>query len=140
MKVLVTGGKTFRHRDWLWGALDLLHDMTPITQIIEGGGMGTAVRAHEWAHRREVDCLTVLAEWTRLGNAALPTQQTKMAQLKPDVVLVCPGGKETASMIDIAQAHGLKLIYIEKMPVPRGRPDTIVEPRTAPVQIDAKAA
>ena len=138
MRVLVTGSKTFRTRDWLWAALDLLHSRAPITEIIESGSSGAAVRAYEWAGRREVKCTTVLAEWERLGNAALADRHTRMAQLRPDVVLVCPGGPETANMVEIAHAHGLRVIYLEKMPVPRGADDYASEPPE--VVIDAVAA
>ena len=45
MRVLVTGGRTFQDRDWLWAGLDLLHSKRAITEIIEGGATGADVPA-----------------------------------------------------------------------------------------------
>lgn len=117
MKVLVTGGTLFRDRDWLWAGLDLLHSMSPITLIIEGGAIGADCFAKEWAERRGVPIHTEDAEWEKFGKAAGPIRNSKMAQMKPDVVLAAPGHKGTASMVEIAAAHGLRVIHLVKMPV-----------------------
>lgn len=127
MRVLVTGGSTFKERDWLWGGLDLLNSMTPITEIIEGGACGADTFAYEWAYRREVECTVVPAQWEKytaglkLGqkNPAGVIRNADMAKMKPDVVLACPGGAGTANMVKVATAHGLRIIHLEKMPVPR---------------------
>lgn len=119
MKVLVTGGRTFTDRNWLWAGLDLLHSMSPVTEIIEGGATGADVRAQEWAHRRELRCTTVPAQWEKHGRGAGHIRNSEMAQLEPDIVLACPGGDGTESMVKIAKAKGLKVIFLEKMPVAR---------------------
>jgi hypothetical protein len=120
VRVLVTGGRTFTERDWLWAGLDLLHSMDPITEVIEGGATGADVRAQEWAHRREVHCTTVPAQWEKYGRGAGHIRNSEMARLGPDVVLACPGGPGTAGMIKIAKAQGLKVISLEKMPIAKG--------------------
>lgn len=136
MKVLVTGGRTFQDRDWLWAGLDMLDGMQRIDEVIEGGAPGADNRAHEWAYRRERRSVTVPAQWERYGPSAGPIRNTEMAKLKPDIVLACPGGKGTQSMIDIAKAHGLKVVYLAKMPLAKGG---TVASAPSPVQIDAAA-
>jgi hypothetical protein len=126
--VLVTGGRTFNDRPWLWAGLDLLHGMQPITEIIEGGAPGADVRAAEWCQRRlGKEPTTVEAEWEKYSaglkagqkNPAGAIRNREMAKLNPDVVLACPGGPGTADMVKVAKAHRLKVIFLEKMPVAR---------------------
>ena len=133
MKVLVTGGRKFDDRDWLWAGLDLLSEtIGGITEIIEGGAMGADVRAHEWALRRGVNATTVEALWDIHGKSAGYIRNSEMADLKPDFVLACPGGKGTTNMVDIANKRGIKVIYLEKMPVirrgpPKEPPEIIID-------------
>lgn len=128
MRVLVTGGRTFKDRAWLWAGLDLLHSMDPITEVIEGGATGADTIAYEWAYAKEVRCTVVPAQWETYSrglkagqkNPAGAIRNAEMAKMKPDYVLACPGGPGTANMIETAAAHGLKTVYLEKMPVQRG--------------------
>lgn len=117
MKVLVTGGRTFTDRDWLWAALDFLNSMSPITEIIEGGAPGADVRAGEWAYHREVRCIVMPAQWEKYGRGAGFIRNGEMAKLKPNIVLACPGGKGTAHMVEVAKAAKLNVIHLDKMPV-----------------------
>lgn len=127
MRVLVTGGRTFRDRSWLFAGLDMLHKMTPIVEIIEGGATGADTIGYEWAYAREVRCTVVPAQWERYSaglkmgskNPAGAIRNTEMAKMKPDLVLACPGGNGTAHMVEVARAHGLKVIFLEKMPIQR---------------------
>jgi hypothetical protein len=136
MRVLVTGGRTFKDRNWLWAGLDLLHSMQPITEIIEGGAPGADVRAAEWSrHRLSKEPTTVDAEWERYSvglqpgrkNPAGAIRNAQMAKMCPDVVLACPGNDGTADMVRVAHAHRLRIIYLEKMPVLRSNsPDHVL--------------
>lgn len=130
MRVLVTGGRTFRDSQWLWSGLDMIHrhaQLGPITEIIEGGATGADNRAQEWAFRNEIRCITVPAQWERYSaglkagqaNPAGAIRNVEMARLTPDLVLACPGGAGTAHMVATAKAHGLKVVFLEKMPVSR---------------------
>lgn len=123
MRVLVTGGRTFQDREWLWAGLNLIHrhpQMGPITEIIEGGAPGADTRAREWAHWNEIVCTTVPAQWEKHGRAAGYIRNSEMAKMRPDLVLACPGGKGTANMVEIAESSKLRLVRLEKMPVVRG--------------------
>ena len=132
MKILVTGGRDFTSYDqrmWLHAGLNLLHSMQPITELIEGGANGADLAAKNWALWRKgcgdkLILTTVAAEWEkhsplRVGakNPAGAIRNRKMAKLAPDVVLATPGGRGTADMVTVAKAAGLRVIYLEKMPV-----------------------
>lgn len=136
VRILVTGGRTFHDREWLWAALDYLGAIKPITGIIEGGAPGADTCAYEWAYRREIPCLVVPAQWEKHGRSAGMIRNREMAELRPDIVLACPGGKGTTNMVETAKAMGLKVIFLEKMPVPKGAPS----PAERPVVILDQAA
>lgn len=155
MRVLVTGGRefsTYEDRMWLYAGLNLLHSMDAIVELIEGGARGADLAAKNWALWRmacgdKVVLTTVDAEWERYSAGLLAGQKNpagairneEMAKLRPDVVLACPGGVGTANMVATAKAHGLRVIYLEKMPVVRSErgpefgspPITIVDSATA---------
>jgi hypothetical protein len=124
MRVLVTGGRTFADRAWLWAGLDLLHrDLMPITEIIEGGAPGADCFAAEWSRSRlGKEPTTVDAEWEKYSgrpgkNPAGAIRNAKMADMRPDVVLACPGRNGTANMIETARVRGLNVVALERMPV-----------------------
>jgi hypothetical protein len=124
MKVLVTGGRTFRDRAWLFAGLDLLNSMSTITEIIEGGAPGADTLAANWAiwkkDRTGLPKLTAVpAQWDLHGKGAGFIRNGEMAKMRPDVVLACPGGNGTDHMVRTAQAHGLKVVMLERMPVIR---------------------
>lgn len=125
MRVCVTGGRTFTDTAWLHAALDLIHSKQPITEIIEGGAPGADVRAGEWGRRRNVKVTVVPAEWEKHSaglkygqkNPAGVLRNLQMAKMRPDVVLACPGSTGTANMVDTSKKLGLRVIYLEKMPI-----------------------
>lgn len=141
MRVLVTGGREFRDREWLYAALELLHSMDPITELIEGGANGADCLAANWATGKPGLVHTMVpAEWERYGdrlkmgqkNPAGAIRNVVMAKMRPDVVLACPGGRGTQHMVDTARAHGLRVIFLEKMPVAKGPPPLSRSPSPLP--------
>jgi hypothetical protein len=131
LRVLVTGGRTFTDRNWLWAGLDLIHSKQPITEIIEGGAPGADVRAGEWSLSRLGKKATVVeAEWEKHSrglkhgqkNPAGMIRNNQMAALRPDIVLATPGGNGTMHMVEIAKKRGLTVVLLEKMPVTKGPP------------------
>jgi hypothetical protein len=46
-------------------------------------------------------------------------RNNEMAKMRPDVVLATPGGNGTAHMVEVARKAGLRVIFLEKMPVLR---------------------
>jgi hypothetical protein len=133
MRVCVTGGRIFTDTAWLHAGLDLLHQVSGgITEIIEGGATGADVRAGEWSRKRLGKEPTVIeAEWEKYSaglkaghkNPAGVIRNSQMVALRPDVVLACPGGDGTADMVKQSLRKGLKVIFLEKMPVAKGPAD-----------------
>lgn len=125
----MTGGRDFRDREWLYAGLDLLNDVSGgITEVIEGGAPGADTLAANWARWRGINLQTVRAEWDRFSrglrfgqkNPAGMIRNNMMVALRPDVVLAAPGGNGTAHMVSQSQKAGLKVVFLERMPVARG--------------------
>lgn len=123
-RVVVTGGRDFRDRYWLWAGLDRLHELVPITHLIEGGAEGADRFAGEWARRANVGHTTVYARWREHGRKAGYMRNLEMAEMHPDLVLAAPGGVGTEMMVSLARGRGLRVIYLAKMDIirPIGRP------------------
>lgn len=133
MRVLVTGGRDFTSYDqrmWLYAGLSLLHEKMPITEIIEGGAKGADLAARNWCLWRkgcgdQITLTTVEAEWEKHSaglkadqkNPAGMIRNNEMGKMRPDVVLAAPGGPGTEHMVGVAKKLGLRVIYLEKMPV-----------------------
>lgn len=138
MRVCVTGGRTFMDTQWLWAGLDLLHELSGgITEIIEGGCTGADVRAGEWSQRRLGKPATVVAaEWERYSaglkmgqkNPAGIIRNSQLVRMRPDVVLATPGGPGTANMVEQARKAGLRVVFLEKMPIARGSAGVPTDP------------
>jgi hypothetical protein len=133
VRICVTGGRTFNYTSWLHAGLDLLHEVSGgISEIIEGGAAGADVRAGEWSERRLGKKATVVkAEWEKYSaglkhgqkNPAGIIRNNQMVAMKPDIVLACPGGSGTAHMVAASKKAGLKVIFLEKMPIAKGPAD-----------------
>jgi hypothetical protein len=133
VRICVTGGRTFNYTGWLHAGLDLLHEVSGgISEIIEGGAAGADVRAGEWSERRLGKKATVVkAEWGKYSaglkhgqkNPAGIIRNNQMVAMKPDIVLACPGGPGTAHMVAASKKAGLKVIFLEKMPIAKGPAD-----------------
>jgi hypothetical protein len=98
--------------------LDGLHKQRSIRLIIEGGcpvGHGGAdACAREWARSRRVNCLTIPPKADlRVNPSAGPARNAEIATWKPDVWVLFPGGKGTASAHQHARACGAEIIVVE---------------------------
>lgn len=110
MKVIICGGRDYS--DWYSFRIlmDLLHEKTPITHVIQGGARGADSLAARWANEANVPQTCVPAKWETYGRKAGWIRNNAMADLKPDAVIAFPGGRGTAMMIDIAKRRGIKVI------------------------------
>lgn len=118
-RVVVTGGRDFKHRGWLWAGLDRLHELKPITHLVEGGADGADRYANEWAKRNNILHTTVYARWREHGRKAGYMRNLEMAMLMPDLVFAAPGGRGTQMMVEIARAKGLRVVYLNRMDIVR---------------------
>lgn len=117
MRVLVTGGRDYLDVRRIFAGLDLLQARLPggITEIIEGGASGADMRARWWGERERIKVTTCKADWDKHGKAAGFIRNREMAEMRPDVVMACPGGRGTAHMIETAKKLGLHVVMLEKM-------------------------
>jgi hypothetical protein len=111
MKVLVCGGRDFRDKALLDGALSELDNAVNITEIIHGGANGADTMAGCWAEQYNIPVTVYKADWSRYGRSAGPRRNEKMLyEGKPDIVLAFPGGRGTAHMVGIAEKAGVKVV------------------------------
>jgi hypothetical protein len=111
LRIIVCGGRDYRDRTAVWGALDRLHAERGIAAVIQGAADGADRHAAEWgwAHPPVRVC-SFPADWDSHGRAAGPKRNARMiAEGKPDGVVAFPGGRGTADMVRQAEAAGLKV-------------------------------
>jgi hypothetical protein len=114
MKVLVTGGRHFTDREWLFSELTALDQQEPISQIIHGNALGADRLSGEWARISGVDCRVFDAPWAQYGKMAGHIRNSQMLQeAKPDLVLAFPGGKGTLDMVRQAIARQVSVRFAQ---------------------------
>lgn len=113
MRLLVTGGRDFADRDFLFATLDRLHAEYGFTLLIHGDARGADQLAGEWAQERGVAILARPADWLRYGGGDAPRRNRQMLDEKPDLVVAFPGGSGTRNMVDIASKAGVKVVVVE---------------------------
>ncbi len=127
MKLLVTGGRDFNDRDFVFACLDRADAKRRIMLLVHGGATGADTLAKEWADARGV-ChapFTVTPEdWRTHGKAAGPLRNARMlAATAPDGAVAFPGGSGTADMIRRLEAAGVP-VWMPRYPQPhRTSPD-----------------
>ena len=107
VRVIVCGGRDFADRAAVYRALDHLHSLRSVVELIQGGAPGADRLAAEWAAERLVKATEVRADWNRYGPSAGPKRNRKMLELKPDGVVAFPGGRGTMDMISAATEAGV---------------------------------
>lgn len=118
MRLLVTSGRIFSDRDFLFATLDRLHAEHHFTLLIHGDARGADRLAGEWAQERGVLILACPADWKRYGRGAGPKRNRQMLDQKPDLVVAFPGESGTRHMVIIAEEAGVQVIYAKEMNEP----------------------
>ena len=98
MRVLVTGGRDYARRDYLFGALDMLDAKVRIETIIHGDYRGADTLADQWAKRRRREPLPFppTGPWPQAGPLR---NQRMLDDGHPDLVVAFPGGPGTSDMV-----------------------------------------
>lgn len=109
MHIIVCGGRRYSDRTIVFGALDAIHRLTPVSLVIHGGCSGADEIAHDWARRREVFEMACYAPWRARGDAAGPWRNAKMLEYKPELVVAFPGEHGTANMMRLAKDAGVEV-------------------------------
>lgn len=113
MKVLVCGGRDLHDRDLVSRTLDLIHQITPISCLIQGGARGADQLAAEWGVGAGVLVRTFEAEWRKHGRAAGPIRNQRMIdEAHPSLVVAFPGGRGTADMVARADRAGIRVVTV----------------------------
>jgi hypothetical protein len=112
MRVLVCGGRYYENTDVVHQELMRFHWRQPINVIIHGGVSGAGVAAEAWARRNRVDVVRYPPNWESLGKRAERLRNDFMlADSRPDVVVVFPGGRDTADLAAKAKAAGVQVLH-----------------------------
>lgn len=99
MKIIVTGGRDFVDKDYVFKILSQIHSITPITELVHGGAPGADSLAGQWAIANQIPCTVFKADWKQFGGEAGPKRNRQMAEYGADCVIAFPGGRGTADMI-----------------------------------------
>ena len=105
MIVLVTGGRRYSNRLYVFKILDKIHDRVGITLLVHGGASGADSLAGEWAESRGVPVRVFAADWDRYGYRSGPVRNAQMLrEAKPRLCVAFRGGRGTADMVCRCQA------------------------------------
>ncbi len=111
MRVLVCGGRYYRHPQKVY---DALSDLDGVSLVIEGGAQGADCFAAEWADETGTPHRQFNAAWNTHGRAAGPIRNKRMLdEGKPDLVVAFPGGRGTANMVRQARKRGVRVVEVQ---------------------------
>lgn len=119
MKILVTGGREYADKEFLYKFLDglLVDEENMITHVIHGDARGADRLAHGWAVLKGIQPVRCPALWdvdgVYISRAGL-IRNENMLMLNPDCVVAFPGGRGTAHMVRIAKLAGIPVILAEQ--------------------------
>jgi len=106
MRVVVTGGRDFVNRAFIYKVLDSYE----IDALAHGGAKGADTVAGQWASERSVPCTVFPAKWNELGKLAGFARNAQMLdRFKPDLVIAFPGGTGTTNCCICALARRIPI-------------------------------
>ena len=119
--ILVTGGRDFSDKKFLYKTLDNLHKKLRISKVIQGYARGADRLADSWARSRGISSSGATyyitdVDWRKLGYAAGPLRNQRMLNSEPDIeyVVAFPGGTGTADMIERSVKAGKVILRANK--------------------------
>ena len=103
--VLVTGGRKFTDRDFVWRRMDQAASSFPPFVVVTGAcPEGVDKFAEQWAKSRQQPYIGVPAKWFVHGEAAGPLRNREMLDMwKIDAGIVFPGGSGTKHMAQLLE-------------------------------------
>lgn len=110
----MTGGRQFRDRSYLFGALSVVHKAKGIDCIIHGDAVGADEMAGEWAVAHGIAVIVepiTARDWDIYGGRAGNVRNQRMLDLgKPDLVVAFPGRSGTFDMVSRARENQIPVI------------------------------
>ena len=115
MRIVITGGRDYNNKDFIWETLDALHAETKITLLATGACYlgGADLHAENWAKAREVDYFGMPAKFKtgKRGKAEGMIRNGRLLDtIRPDKVVAFPGGVGTDGCVKEAIKRRLKVI------------------------------
>lgn len=117
--VAVSGGRDYSDANKVNEVLGKIHRERGIELIVEGGcpikrnGGGADGLARKWAEANEVNCLTIPPKSKRFGWPACgPIRNQEMCRMKPELWVLFPGGRGTASAAEVAKQAGIETLVV----------------------------
>jgi hypothetical protein len=113
MKIIVTGGRDFHDRDFVFEILNKIHAENRITEVVNGTcPTGADKHSKDWAIANNVKLTLFPADWAKHGKKAGPLRNAEMANYGADLCLAFAGGKGTNNMINEARKAGVKVEFV----------------------------
>lgn len=125
MKVVVTGGRDFKDRDFVYATLNHINradrhgplfpppfPQSRLTHVIHGGAKGADTLAGEWARENGIQEVVCIANWGKFDKPAGAIRNSWMLDLLDpfvDCLVLFPGGKGTQNCVTRAVELGLKV-------------------------------
>ncbi len=110
VRVLVTGGRDYADKEYIFHVLDRWHAERGIECIIEGDASGADSIAGLWAQERGVPLQTYPAQWELGKKAGMLRNLQMLIEGKPNVVIAFSGGNGTDNMVEIAEKNGIPVV------------------------------
>ena len=112
MIVLVAGGRDFTDELMLCRVMGELYHRYKFTVVVEGDAKGADRMAGNWAALFGIHVARMSALWDKFGSRAGPLRNAAMLKLRPDLVVLFPGGNGTANMKDQALKAGILVVQV----------------------------
>jgi len=113
MRLAVTGSRCLtgdHYRAVVFAALDAIHSVTPITEVISGGAAGPDTFADLWAHWRRIPSRVIRPDWDAHGKRAALLRDDQIVASADRLLAFWDGhSRGTAYTIRAARAAGLPI-------------------------------
>jgi YspA, cpYpsA-related SLOG family len=101
VKIIITGGRDFTDKEFIFRTLDNIHLKTSISSLIHGDSTGVDKIAEGWAKSRSIPVAAFPADWDKYGKKAGPIRNRIMLDKHMDasMLVAFPGGRGTSDMV-----------------------------------------
>lgn len=117
MIVVITGGRLFGDRKFVWDNMDFHAVVLGITAVVNGRAKtGVDQFVHEWCEARGVEERSYPADWDAYGDAAGVLRNQQMLDEEPGIehALIFPGGTGTMDMARRCRKAGIERTFINE--------------------------
>lgn len=118
MIVVITGGRLFTDKAFVWRHMDEQLEALGITGVVNGRAKtGVDQFVHEWCEARGIPERPYPADWDTHGEAAGPIRNQEMIDLEPEIerCLVFPGHRGTTDMARRCRKAGIERLFFNKL-------------------------